>query len=296
MGYLGIHPTSGVVYLGDNTLQGYRHDGLLLLTPIRFDRLIETPDPNAPGAPLPGSMVFREWSFDPITRVRRGDVFVLEGGPRQWFVHDPLRRDGGNAMMGLGGRFEERLHTYQHAPLHDLRGKTKGVERPRVILGSDDFVTSWRILHVEAAVGRNVILTLKDDEYLGELPQVVEAAVPDELLPRLKSALEDVAHEIHGANPTATVDSCRNALSAVFGYLAGDAGLELATAIGKWAQTQSEPSPLAARCGYVVARLHARGKVNVQASRGTPPLRESDARLAVCCLWTVLVDQSWANG
>ena len=128
---LGICQQTGRVYEGSSG-SGIPVEGRSNLFPITFHELnIDAPTHSVDGfAPL----LFREDSFDPITKIRRGRVVKLsiETQPKVWRVHDPSRKDLKLVSWGGGAAQETELITYQRSPLNELRGLSKF---PNVTIG-----------------------------------------------------------------------------------------------------------------------------------------------------------------
>jgi hypothetical protein len=297
MSFLGISRDSGAVYVGESLTFGYRCSTDPTLTPIRFVIGGDVPsDEIGPTTFHLAKRIFKEVYFDPVTRLRRGEVFSQEGAqPARWLAQDPYRKDLGNAFKADGSRYNLELVTYQHDRLSSLQQSLGKRDCPRVILGSEGFVTFWKIISVETAVNHVPVLTLKAEQFFGDIPEVVHESIPESLRSKLLLLLDDVASSAHRLSPVAVVDRCRDCLALVFAEKAGEPGLDLFKAVTVWAGAANEMDSVRAFCGRIVARLHSRGKPNEQLKRGLRPLSESDAVLALRCLWTVLVDFGWAH-
>jgi hypothetical protein len=295
MEYLGISKDHGAIYEG-GSIDRLRVWPPPALAPIRFMQgkvhasLVTTLDGLA-------TMIFREDDFDPVTKIRRGRVFTLEGGgqPREWQVNDPHLSTLPKTTWGHGMAQTIRLVTYQRSPLADL-ARLPSHLLPAVALGADPHITYWRIVNLECNVVGSPVLTLKAKHSLGDTPELLEDKVPAEVLAPLREALESVEASANRLAPVDVIDRCRSALSIVFGHQAGDRSKDLGKAIEAYLQTQDSPKEnLCSSCGRIVARLHSRGKPNEQARRGHRSPTESDADLALNCLKTVLVDFGWAR-
>src|ERR1700733_8687914 len=99
MSFLGIDHDSGAVYIGKSPSSGYRCQTDPYLTPFRIMHGNEVPADEIYDITFQmGKSLFREVYFDPVTRVRRGDVFTQSGNqPSHWYAQDPFRKDLGNA-------------------------------------------------------------------------------------------------------------------------------------------------------------------------------------------------------
>lgn len=292
MSYLGINRESGAIYVGESTTFGYRCPTTPFLTPFRLTN-------SAEDEALVFNFsrrIFREVYFDPVTRVRRGDVFSMDGGqPARWFVQDPYRKDLGNACTVSESRYETEMISYQHDPLIGLAKELGNARAPRVLLGNGEHTTYWRILSIEASANGKPVLTLKSEQYFGEVPDLLPERVPAAILPALEKLLDDLGSSVHRLSPVAIVDRCRDCLSLIFGEASNKTDADLAAAIASWLAVVNEKENIRSNCGRIVARLHSRGKPNEQRSRNLRPLTDADAQLALRCLWTVLEEFGWAR-
>ncbi|MDB6095538.1 MAG: hypothetical protein JWM32_3100 [Verrucomicrobia bacterium] len=297
MGFLGYSRESGAIYVGESTSFGYRTPQDPFLTPFRLSRNgeIRADEANDMTFHL-AKRVFREIYFDPVTRVRRGDVFLMEGNqPGRWLAQDPYRKDLGNAFKAEGSRYHLELITYQHDRLAELAHQLGKPACPRVILGRADYSTFWKIISVEASVSNAPVLTLKAEQYFGDMPEIISRNVPERIRPNLETLLDDIGSSIHRLSPVAVIDRCRDCLSLIFGEMVQQPGADLGAAIAAWVKLKEGKEDVRSRCGWIVARFHSRGKPNEQLVKKLRPLTESDAQMAVRCLWTVLVEFGWAR-
>ena len=299
MNNLGICRESGAVYEGASTSNGYRVHPAPFLTPIRFVTDSKIPVVNAYAFNLPES-IFREIDFDPITKVRRGTVFLMQKPtqPWEWRVQDPLRNDlkrigtGGNG--GLTGAQIVELVTYQIDRLSEL-SVTNMKPRPRVVLGWEPFITFWSVVSIENSAASTPLLTLRAHHSLGDIPELNKLAVPDPARKPIFEALEKVEASMNRLSPTEVVDRCRDALSILFGSITSDMTKDLTSAINAYVSGNGGKEDLCSWCGRIVARLHSRGKPNERVARSVPPPSDDDAQLAVKCLRTALVELGWAQ-
>jgi hypothetical protein len=298
MTFLGISRDTGAVYVGESQHSGYRCTVAPFISPLRFlsgVKDVEASKFDDEDVLLLPRRVFKEDSFDPVSRVRRGSVYHAYGGqPAVWYVQDPFRQDVGNAAFhGDGSKFEVSLITYHHDPLNYL---TISPTVPiRATLGKEPFATTWRVVGIESTALRTPVMTLKSESLFGEVPEIVPDAVPPSIRERLTAAMGEVASSVHRLSPVAVVDRCRDALALVFAEMAGDPSLDLMPAVEAWAKKSGGREDVRAWCGKIVARFHSRGKPNEAISKGLREVTDEDAVFAVHCLGTVLRDQGWAR-
>jgi hypothetical protein len=293
---LGIDPTSGVVFIGGSSSRGERMQPQPTLTPLVFADRVEGPNwETAVGIQLLPKLLFREESYDFVSRLRRGTVFRQEdGGPTRWWVHDPMRPDTRNTVAQMGYRYEMSLIGYQSHPLEELRRKRGPNAYPKILLGDQDFCTRWTIVGIERSVSGGPLLTLRVDGFMGILPELDPNKVPEEIRAELSARLDSIVTSAARIDPGATVDLCRHALSVVFGVLCSDRSLDLAKSIDKFLEVKGEDDGVRSWAGRLVARLHSRAKPNEQQKRQTRAIDENDALLAVECVAIVLKEVGWA--
>lgn len=288
---LGICKNSGRLY-GGSSSSGVPITEVVNIFPIRFeDDLIVPTMRECDGY---DSLVFKEESFDPITRVKRGSVYILDGfQPQEWRVHDPQRKDlicHGN--LGTTAQILDAI-SYRIHPLTQLRGITK---LPQVTLGLKPYTSLWKIIAIETQFDGKPLLTLKSIRSLGVIPDINFGQYSNDAQAKLKTALESVEMAANRFVPLDTVDRCRDALSIVFGDLAGNLTLDLGQGIKKYIEKNKIAAPnrdgqdLISKNADIVRSLHARGKPNESHKHNTRPIDEDDAILALNCLWFVLTE------
>lgn len=292
---LGINPYDGTVYEGRLNC-GFRTQPPPVLLPVQFvGHSTECTWGQAVADYAP--VLFREDSFDPVTRIRRGRVFTFYGSsqPVEWDIQDPLRNDLPTRRFGGGFSQYLRVVQYGRSSLGFLRSGAARQGRLMAILGSEPFLSVWTVLDVETSAHGTPILTLKARRSFGTLPDLDPNRVPEDIRDALGQALEKVEASEHRLGAEAVIDRCRDALSVVLGHACGDRTLDLGPAIKKLEQVQSRPTVLAIWAGQIVARFHSRAKPNEQEKHASRDVTEDDAQLALSCLGLVLREQGWAK-
>ncbi|MBC3766980.1 hypothetical protein [Neptunicella marina] len=248
------------------------------------------------------SMIFREDSFDPITKIRRGRVYTeVLGRNDPWHVHDFGRTDLKRVGWDQGEAQELEATSYNADSLTSLRQLSP---LPKVILGKSPHHTYWKILSIETQFDGKPLLTLKAMTSFGAVPELMLNQVPEIAQTLIQDALENVEIAANRIGAIETVDACRNALSIVLGTLADNLELELGQGINhriKKNQANAKNSnangqDLIIHSAEIVRRLHPRGKSNEKEKHKTRPVSQEDANLALNCLWFVLVELGWARG
>lgn len=240
--------------------------------------------------------IFKELYFDPVSRLRRGEVYVqIDQNPFAWTAQDHYRTDLGNAYIPLGSKYRLDLITYHNDHLEDIRPHIGTSRCPRVILGDDRAQTFWKVINLEASYTEARLLTLKAEDYFGEMPVIVKDKIPEQIRATVLRNLDELAANMSRTTPSSVVDRCRDILSLIFSDATSAYDEELVKATARWEKNFGDNASVRSHCSYIVARLHAR-KPKDQLNEGRRPISESDALLAVRCVWTTLVEFGWAYG
>ncbi|BDY05971.1 hypothetical protein [Ferrimonas sp. YFM] len=288
---------SGRLYQGRSSF-GTPVENPTPMLPIEFVGVdMQVPDRELWGY---SGLIFREDSFDPITKIRRGRVYrQYSSQPATWHVQDPIRKDLNTRPWGGGLAQLLEAISYQIDSLTSLRSCSA---LPKVVLGDEPYHSFWKVLSIESQVDGQPLITLKALHSFGVIPELLAHHIqPTTALRSIQQTLDKVEASANRLGPVDTIDRCRDALSVVFGALAGDLHLDLGKGVGKYVESNKARNPkgngenLVSRCADTVRRLHYRGKPNEQERHQTRPLTDDDANLALSCLWFVLVELGWAK-
>ncbi len=297
MEYLGFERRTGAVY-ESHPDHGYRVLPPPHLLPIRFliDGNVPPIEPHWEGL---AKLIFREDSFDPVTKLKRGRVFRIQGSqPSHWHVYDPHRPNLDVVPWGRGTSQKIDLAGFERDCLPQLR-ELPSSTLPTVILGWEPHITFWRIVSIECNLVGTPVLSLRAKHSLGDTPELIEAKIPPELVQPLAEAMEKVEASVNRLSPIDVIDRCRDALAIAFSHKAGDMTKDLVVSINGYivanASDKEPKEDLCSWCGRIVARLHPRGKHNERIQKKLRPPTDSDADLALQCLKTVLIEFGWAR-
>ncbi len=235
--------------------------------------------------------VFREDSFDPVTRVRRGRLYRAPGvQPQMWRVHlhANIQGPGQTVSMSLHGFDSNYLASDHHRFSNAL-----------IALGSVDAYTLWRVVGVERIVTGEDLLTLRARSSLGTLPELIESKVPADQLGKVRETLDKLAESAYRAGPESIVDRAKDAAQwAVGTWLAvqrNDPNFRKKD-LGKLAAAlDGEATAVLQGVSKALARLHARGKPNVQEEKGSRDVTEDDAEFALATVGLLLREIGWAK-
>lgn len=242
-----------------------------------------------------GSMVFREDSFDPVTRIRRGRFYRADGlQPSEWHVqvHPAIPNEAFRAEKGI---IKKSLYTlHGHTIWHQF---TKCQKQPLVLLGLEDRFTIWNIIDIESISTGEDLATLKSCSSLGILPDVKGSKIPESSRKTVMESLDIFIDEVHRAAPASVIDRARDSASQVllaYFSLEGEDAKDLG-ALTKDLENEGRPKMIAVAATKIIARLHARAKPVEKARHSLREVCQQDAELAVQCLGVILCELGWAD-
>jgi hypothetical protein len=298
---IGIEPHNRLVYEGA-TYYGYGvwpapyiSPAFLIKSEADWSSIPATSDLG------PLTFVFREDSFDAVTRVRRGRLYQAGNSqPQEWHVQPhPAYKEEVGVDADHGGRLRKSLHTF-----HVFRGLAKtfgGNSELAIAIGSGDSISLWSILMIERNFIGEDLITMKARSTLGLLPPLAKNDIPIGSLARVESAIFKVADAAHRESPTSIIDRCRDAaqvvLAAWFAPLTNKIEADMPD-LAKLAAAIEKAYParlILNSSAKIIARLHARAKPNVQLENNIPAPGEWEAQTAVSLLATLLLEIGWAK-
>jgi hypothetical protein len=300
------------MYLGIDVQTGLAFDGLgaaefpcLPQPAISFAKLVQEGgrDQDLPSG-LAGhcdGWVFREDSFDPITRVRRGRLYQTMAGmsypsPQRVAPH-PFEDPSGRAV-GPMGRTMKELNVY--VACSQLLSEPRQGLGAKIVLGSRRASTAWRVIQTEVLVSGCVMVALKALTSFGVLPELDVSKIDAQFLTPVRQAVDRVLDSAFRETPISVIDHCRNAMTAVLAHWMAQQGHDRSILSKDLAKVADEvgQSPhdqtCASHLGRVIARLHVRGKGNEQGTRNLRIPVEEDAETAIHALGFAMREIGWA--
>ena len=243
--------------------------------------------------------VFREDDFDPVTRIRRGRLYIANRNSCSWF---PGRIDHGSYGPYLGPHSRDPVTPNA---VYDA-WRPDGVAAKQLIgnhveIGGHEYSTRWRIVGTERISFGHILLTLRAHSLLGAIPMIdgaisgLDGAEVDSST--VERALEALVDAVHRQQPTATVDVARETAKVILTAWIGSAarGKDLADVI----KVAPKESTVIAWAGNIVNRFHSRGKsaaVEKLESRGSVlrAVTEDDAYVCADLIGLLLREIGWA--
>jgi hypothetical protein len=244
--------------------------------------------------------LFREDSFDPTARIRRGRMYRRDNTQfqnRNVYAH-PARqsemRDKHRAATVLSKPLiifhPHHLSAIVMRPLSDVR----------IILGTEQANSVWTIVDVERIHTNEELLTLRAIRSLGVLPNIKVDLLQQSDIGKIVQSLEILSFEIHKSAPESVIDRARDVISvAISSYLETKdlsvIGQDLGELIrGLNSLGVNDRRRIVSSAAEIVRLLHARSKPSEQEKRPTRRIMEQDAELAIACVGVTLCDFGWA--
>ena len=301
MSRLGIEYQNGLIYEGrDNP------SNLTVPTPMVSQcALVESPAdlgklPCGLGTD-PFRWIFREDSFDPVSRVRRGRVFQHFSGSNRESIyvdaHPFLPSDLG---PGSGsGRLQKEMTVFIHCT--ELVARSDRGEGLQLAIGHAGAYSLWRILQTEQTVSQDVLVTLRADSAYGILPSLDLARIPEGGRQAVTEAYDRVMNVAYRDSPTSVVDQCRNLCAVLSGrwlhHLTGSGKSlydDLGACISAIRSNFGEKEHRLVRAVLeTVNLLHPRGKENERERYSLRAMSNADAELALHATGFVIREIGW---
>jgi hypothetical protein len=281
----------GIAYEGDENFMRAIH-------PIPTTTSVTSCEFYQPQIAGPGrSLIFREDSFDPVTRIRRGRFYHEAGGLAaisQECVHNyPF-----GPHIGAGGQSGWQADAYYRPVNSQHISGVSPLEGSQVDLGDGEFQTAWRVVAVEKISTGDLLFTLRAISAIGALPRV-RNNLDTETRTVAEKAIEPLVSALHVQLPTPTVDVCRESTRLVLAKWIGPTAAA-AKDLGQVIKKIPDAHESTKWAATIISRLHPRGKSaeqEKQTALGTPirPIVNQDAELSVYLLGFILRDIGWAE-
>ncbi|WP_423680469.1 hypothetical protein [Undibacterium sp. WLHG33] len=251
----------------------------------------------------PFAWMFREDSFDPVSRVRRGRLFQKFGNSgwenTQVEVHPALSSD--MRSVGSSGRVNKTLGLFIECT--ELLSKPNKGEGARLAIGGVSAFSLWRIIQTERTVNQDVLVTLRAESAFGILPDLDLSKINPESIKRISSAIARVLDAAYRELPTSVVDQCRNAATVLISrwmYQETSSEQQEEKDLGAWINTvrnHFKERPKIALCSAldIISKLHPRGKDNELEKMQLRAVTDEDAEFAVHTLGFIIREIGWSK-
>jgi hypothetical protein len=284
---IGISDKTKNVYIGDSAIYGRPIAANQLVIPLSFPG-IDLKDHVSLG-PY-SAFVLLEDMYEPAAGIKRGRIYCLPYPNINW-MQSYFVKSIERAGIAQEHHHEQRFYEYQ---IYRMQHYFDNPNLNQVLLGSEQYVSFWKVVAAEQVFGGDVVVTLKSTRSNGSLPVLLPNAMSTENYQRLSITLDEVQIANRKISPFHLVESCRSAAACAVGIAIGDPIPDLAKALKKLAELMPQ-NTLSQYTGNIIARLHARVKPNAQAQHGTRDVTEEDAQTVLHCLSLLLVELGLAK-
>lgn len=286
----------GLVYEGAGNFFRAVHP-IPVLTRAVCEWIPESSQDQSRAAPL----LFREDSFNPVTRIRRGRLYQRDGqqGGRSVPAENVHNYPFGPHVGVAAGQWDPDSWYNPYRPSSSRVPRTKlGSE---VQLGDSGYETIWRVVQGERILTGDILFTLRAVSFLGAIPPLARQIEslqgnPVDAQP-IQAALDQVVDAFHAQQPQPIVDVCRESVRVILAAWVGPeaAALDLGALIQKFPDDRH----LIRNAASIVNRLHPRGKSaelerQVQDGKVLRRLVDEDAEASVHLIGLILRDIEWA--
>lgn len=257
------------------------------------------PTHDAPGCPSP---LFREDSFDPVTRVRRGRLYVLTNPSSLILSPDRVHNYPYGPHIGVGGGWQADGY-YKPVRIADFPAAQR-IESMEMALGDAPGTTFWRVAAAERISSGELLFILRARSSMGALPALADALSARDgstvTAAPIHEALDQLVDAFHRQQPVPIADVCRETARVILAaWIGANANTEdLAKVIGMIPKGSDERIGLVG-AATVINRLRSRGKSSVQERQAAAgqDLRfvcMEDAEASVQLVGFLLRDIGWA--
>jgi len=293
--FLGIDRNTDMVFEGNSYHGGHLVWPSPMLSPAKF--ILASDNPVLPARyETYTNYLFREDTFDPVTRVKRGRFYKSnQTQPERWtvMISPPMSANQPFDVM--------HAWTYFSCPMSEMPTLVDANQH-LVILGTTAAFSLWTIINRELIYTNEIVFTLMARQSFGVLPEIDWGLVP-ETSGLVKEKLDSLVDDVYRAGSESVVDRAREAATAILSAYLRSKGVTKASGKDLGALTDlldeqnNKHEQRILRCAAEIAqRLHSRAKHAEQEKRDNlRPIRKQDAELAVQCIGVMLCDLGWAK-
>lgn len=259
------------------------------------------PSPDMSGCP---STLFREDSFDPATRIRRGRFYVTTEPLNRHLNQDRVHNYPYGPHIGAGGGWQADNY-FKSAGIADFSGAQR-IDNMELVLGENSGTTLWRVVAVEHVSSGELLFTLRARSALGALPTLADPLLARDGSPvrtaPISEALDQLVTAFHRQQPVPIVDVCRETARVILAaWIGTEANAKDLGSVIKGIPREADKREGLVSAATVINRLHPRGKSSEQerqdaAGKGLRPVCMEDADTAVQLVGLLLRDIGWAAG
>lgn len=300
---LAIDAQTMHIYMGQNSPNHTMPFGFTVTQATHVTGKFQASDLPSGAIPNNKSWVFQELSFDPTSRLRRGNLYQPDkekNWPSDQIIDHPPKELMSIPRADRVSEFGFRRTAYPYEPCWKLIKLPRAGLGTTLALGTTESRSLWRVVQAEISVGGALLVTLKSRSYLGALPDVDLRKINEEFHTDVVGALDRATDAAHRESPISVIDQCRNALVVCLsrwltqaGFASGTPGSALHKDLGDLAKMVPSNRHCIRAIADLIARLHSRGKDNERVRYESRAPDEDDADLAVQSLGFALREFGW---
>lgn len=237
--------------------------------------------------------IFREDSFDPVTRIRRGRLYVDKTSIHRW---DQVKIDTHNNTYNWGNlRPTASYESWQPSNNEKIDGSI-------IQIGTGGFETKWRIVGLEKIYIGHILLTLRANSLLGVIPELSDTITDKDGnivdVKPVQTALGSLVDAFHRQQATPTVDVARETARVILTHWIGQSANT--KDLGKVINEIPKHKDMAKWAASIINRLHPRGKSAEQENQATNgvtlrPVAMEDTEASVHLVGMLLREIGWAQ-
>lgn len=241
--------------------------------------------------------IFREDHFDPVTRLRRGRLYIEAGyGEHTWGIVsvDGLRE------VNWGNLKPENSYDYWQPTDDPLKIIGSFLE-----IGADRFKSRWRIIGMEKLSIGHILLMLKSSSFTGVIPELSESISDRQGYPisalQERKQLDALVDVFHRQQPVPTIEVARETARKILAawYGTGAEGKDLAEVINL-IEKIVPVRKVVIWSASIIRYLHPRVKSaeqEAQKSQGFElrSITDEDAELVMHLISTILREIKWTT-
>lgn len=297
---LGIHESNRLVYEGDSFSNGYPLSPLPLISQVSFHADIEKAKLGLKESSYfyDYDFIFREDSYDPVSRSRRGRIYKASNSkPETWSIipHGShlVRRTALTAEGQLQG---QRLFAFHNVTLRSIFKDHREIKSLNFLIGIRPAFTKWAIVNYEVAFNGEEIVTLRSVNTLDVIPDLDYGKIDPSEHSVVRGTVDKFLEVVYSASAESIIDRagevCISLIHAVLRVSNPETkGLSLDSAIKLMKDSEQFSERKMLLSAMELLRLfHSRGKLTFQDRHKTRSVNYYDSQAAIDCLSTVIFE------
>lgn len=288
-GLRGANPLSSAITFTQATFISNSDKGL--------DDVLDAIDPSE------YRLLFREDSFDPITKIRRGRFYrrdISTSNPSPSLVIPPPGLEASAAKASGVHAVNKSLTVFERTRIkeHFQQPSTW----PLVILGWKSSPTFWRVLQIENISTGEELVYLRARNSIGILPELdfKKESISIEDQAEMNAKFSSLINDLHTSTAQSIIDHCRDLAEVILRSKirqknSSFKGGELDGLIKSFSDLYPDSFRLISHYSQIIRQFHQRRKTALQDKTSMRVILEEDAELVVACISSMIRDLDLAR-